>query len=63
LAPENVFLDPDAEAHRLYGATAGSHYLLRPDGYVAYRARQAAADVLQDYLTTVLKPARVPAEC
>jgi len=37
LAPENVFLDPDGEAHRLYGAIAGSQYLVRPDGYVAWR--------------------------
>jgi hypothetical protein len=61
LAPENVFLDPDGEAHRLYGATAGSQYLVRPDGYVGFRARQAA-DALPDHLATVLEPARVPAQ-
>lgn len=39
----DVLLDPDRDAHRRYAATAESLYLVRPDGYVAFRSQPAAA--------------------
>jgi 2-polyprenyl-6-methoxyphenol hydroxylase-like FAD-dependent oxidoreductase len=60
LEPHAVLLDPGREAYRLYGASTGSAFLVRPDGYVGLRARHAAAE-LRDHLGTVLELARMPA--
>lgn len=38
--------DPDRSAHRWYGAERASAFVVRPDGYVAYRSRPADADAL-----------------
>ena len=53
LEPDAVLLDPGGEAHRLYGASTGSAYLVRPDGYLAFRARRAAE--MRDHRGTVLE--------
>jgi hypothetical protein len=64
-----VLLDPDREAHRLYGAGAGSLYLVRPDGYVGFRllgTRAAAGgwaprvDAVRAHLARTLGVARQP---
>jgi 2-polyprenyl-6-methoxyphenol hydroxylase-like FAD-dependent oxidoreductase len=46
----SVLLDPDAALHRRYGAGAECLYLIRPDGYVAYRAQPADAAKLERFL-------------
>ncbi len=45
-----VLLDPNLEAHKLYGAKAESLYLIRPDGYVGFRGQPAALEPLLEYL-------------
>src|SRR3712207_6930239 len=46
-----VFLDPDRDAHHRYGAAAESLYLVRPDGYIAFRSQPAAAQPVLDHLS------------
>jgi hypothetical protein len=60
LEPDAVLLDPGGEAHRLYGASTGSAYLVRPDGYLAFRARRAAE--MRDHRGTVLELVGMPLE-
>ncbi len=43
LEGDTVLLDPDREAHRLYGAGTATLYLVRPDGYVGFRHLGRAA--------------------
>ncbi len=43
-----VVLDPEREAHRLYGATAEALYLVRPDGHVGFRGQPAGAEGVLD---------------
>ena len=38
--------DPDRSAHRQYGITAASAYVIRPDGHIGYRGRPIEADRL-----------------
>jgi 2-polyprenyl-6-methoxyphenol hydroxylase-like FAD-dependent oxidoreductase len=46
----DVLLDPDRDAHHRYGASAESLYLVRPDGYIAFRSQPAAAQPVLDHL-------------
>ncbi len=46
-------LDPDGAAHNRYGAGAECLYLVRPDGYVAFRAQPADGDALDAYFTRI----------
>jgi hypothetical protein len=50
-----VFLDPDRDAHHRYAATAESLYLVRPDGYVAFRGQPADARPVLDYVSSVFR--------
>lgn len=45
--------DPDGALHARLGARHDALYLIRPDGYVAYRARPAELAPLQEYLGRV----------
>jgi hypothetical protein len=45
-----VLRDPDAALHRRYGAGAPCLYLIRPDGYIGYRAQPPDAVKLRAYL-------------
>jgi len=47
----SVLLDPTHEMHKTYGAGAQSVYLIRPDGYVGFRAQPVAEDALVAYLS------------
>lgn len=46
-------LDPDASAHKRFGAEFPSFYLLRPDQYVALRSQPAEAAVLDEWLAGI----------
>jgi 2-polyprenyl-6-methoxyphenol hydroxylase-like FAD-dependent oxidoreductase len=61
LAARAVVLDPEREAHRLYGAAAEALYLVRPDGHVGFRGQPAAAGAVLDHLDAVLARSPVPA--
>ena len=45
--------DPDLIAHRRYGVEQGGLYLIRPDGYVAFRATPPDPEALLHYLRSV----------
>jgi 2-polyprenyl-6-methoxyphenol hydroxylase-like FAD-dependent oxidoreductase len=53
LDPTDVLLDPEREAHSLYGATTESLYLVRPDGYVGFRGQPVEPAPLHAYLAAV----------
>lgn len=48
-----VVLDPEGEVHSTYGAGAECLYLIRPDGYVGFRAQPASESALYTYLHRV----------
>jgi len=48
--PGVVLPDPGGDLHRRYGAASACLYLIRPDGYVAYRAQPPDAGKLREYL-------------
>lgn len=48
-------IDPNGSLMRRYGLENGGLYLVRPDGYIAYRTRRL--DGLCDYLNKVMRPA------
>lgn len=48
-----VVLDTDGQVHDRYGARSESLYLVRPDGYVAYRCQPAEPDKLVAYLERI----------
>jgi 2-polyprenyl-6-methoxyphenol hydroxylase-like FAD-dependent oxidoreductase len=50
----DVLLDPDRDAHHRYAASAESLYLIRPDGYIAFRSQPADARPVLDHLATML---------
>jgi hypothetical protein len=52
--PGGGFVDPDGEAHHLYGARYECLYLLRPDGYVGFRSQPAEPGPLREYLPRIL---------
>lgn len=56
----SMLLDAGGECHRRYGARAGCLYLVRPDGYVGFRAQPEAPEALLAYLDrlyeTVFEP-------
>jgi 2-polyprenyl-6-methoxyphenol hydroxylase-like FAD-dependent oxidoreductase len=47
---KGVVLDPEGAFHRRYGAGAECLYLVRPDGYIAYRSQPADGEKLFAYL-------------
>lgn len=49
-----VLPDPDAALHHRFGAAASCLYLVRPDGYVGYRAQPPDAGKLQAYLERII---------
>src|SRR5690349_8232584 len=48
-----LLLDPEREAHSLYGATAEALYFIRPDGYIGFRSQPADLAPLLEYLRTI----------
>lgn len=49
-----VIEDPAGALHRRFGARSACVYLVRPDGYVAYRSQPADEEKLLAYLASVL---------
>jgi hypothetical protein len=49
----SVLLDAEGQAHRRYGARSECLYLLRPDGYVAFRSQPAEAEPLRAFLRRI----------
>jgi hypothetical protein len=50
---ERVVLDPKATLHRRFGAGSECLYLVRPDGYVGFRAQPAQWAALEEYAARV----------
>lgn len=50
-----LLLDENLSIHKQYGATSNCAYLIRPDGYVAYRCSPADPERLCSYLRSVLR--------
>ncbi|MBC8000562.1 MAG: hypothetical protein IAF58_21615 [Leptolyngbya sp.] len=51
----NHLNDPELIAHRKYGASSVCLFLVRPDGYIAYRAIPPSIDAFQTYLQSIFK--------
>lgn len=49
----SMLLDPGGELHKSWHAAPGSAYLVRPDGYIGYRAAPATAAGISRYLDSV----------
>jgi 2-polyprenyl-6-methoxyphenol hydroxylase-like FAD-dependent oxidoreductase len=56
----SVVCDPRGALHKRYGARSECLYLVRPDGYVAYRTQPADGARLGAYLKTIFTSARTP---
>jgi pentachlorophenol monooxygenase len=50
-----LLLDEDGSIHSKYGATSSCMYLIRPDGYIGYRALPAQPDRIEAYLRKVFR--------
>lgn len=48
-----VWHDPDGSIHKVYGASEPTVYLVRPDGYVAFRCQPSTRADLESYLQEV----------
>lgn len=55
-------VDPDHEAHRLYGAATEALYLVRPDGYIGFRGHPATPEPLLQHLRAIYDHAPAPAQ-
>lgn len=51
-----VLVDPDGALHSRFGAGAECLYLVRPDGYIGFRAQPADGDALCGYLSRLFLP-------
>ncbi|MBV9849494.1 MAG: hypothetical protein JO250_07385 [Armatimonadetes bacterium] len=50
----HLALGPDHALHDRYAAQSPCLYLIRPDGYIGYRARPPDGDALLQYLAQTL---------
>ncbi len=48
-----ILFDPELALHQRYGAASECLYLIRPDGYIAFRSSPADAASLHDYLKQI----------
>jgi hypothetical protein len=54
LPKDRVWLDPKGALHARFGAGAECLYLIRPDGYVGFRAQPADGAALERYMARIL---------
>ncbi len=54
---EDIYADHGGATHARYGLTGPGHYLVRPDGYIAYRAPGLDLGGLLSYLDAIYLPA------
>jgi len=52
---KSLLLDAERELNNIYGASSECLYLIRPDGYIAFRSQPASWDELCHYLTGLFK--------
>lgn len=52
----DAWVDESGEAYRRYAVTGAGYYLIRPDGYIAFRSAGLAAAPLAAYLHRVFTP-------
>lgn len=45
----SLLYDDEGELHRRYGAHSHCLYLIRPDGYIAYRSQLAKLELFLEY--------------
>jgi 2-polyprenyl-6-methoxyphenol hydroxylase-like FAD-dependent oxidoreductase len=57
-----VLLDPGGDLHCGFGARAECAYVVRPDGYIGYRAQPADAEAILAYLDRLLEARDPPRE-
>ena len=54
LSPETAIVgDPELSLHKRYGAETACLYLIRPDGYVAFRSHGVGDEALQSYFAKI----------
>jgi 2-polyprenyl-6-methoxyphenol hydroxylase-like FAD-dependent oxidoreductase len=51
--PDGGLVDHEGEAHHVYGARYECLYLIRPDGYVAFRSQPVEEEALREYLKRI----------
>ena len=49
----STWIDSGHNMHKDFGAAKASLYLIRPDGYIAFRNQPASASDLKEYLVTI----------
>jgi hypothetical protein len=49
----STWIDPHHEMHKDFAAAKATLYLIRPDGYIAFRNQPASATDLEEYLVTI----------
>ena len=49
----STWFDKELQMHRDFGASKACLYLIRPDGYIAFRNQPASASDLKEYLSTI----------
>jgi len=54
-APTHVYADPSGVAHDRYGLVGAGVYLLRPDGYIAFRSEGMSLEPVVEYLKGLYK--------
>lgn len=55
-----ILLDGDGTLHHRYGARGECLYLVRPDGYIAYRSEPIDPEKLSAYLPRIVRPSVSP---
>lgn len=56
---DNVYCDPELEAHNTYGSSSEGLFLIRPDGYIGFRSQPAKMEPVVEHLNKLLGKAAV----